>query len=85
MLGDQQGGVECAEPGGNVFPFPLLHGRRTGRGSHPSLPGRTTASMCGNGSKRCLVPNTEGGKEGGMDICRRETGCTQAFLHMSPR
>lgn len=37
MLVDQQGGVECAGPGRDVLPFPLLRGRTDRVSSYSSF------------------------------------------------
>lgn len=60
MLGDQWGGVECAGPG---MSCPFLSSMEEGliEAATPPLPRRATASVLGNGRKRCLVPNSEGG------------------------
>lgn len=46
----------------------------------PPLPRRATASVLGNGRRRCLVPNTEGG----MVIYRRQTLDARKNLYICP-
>lgn len=79
MLGDQWGGVECAGPG---MSYPSLSSMEEGltEAATPPLPRRAKASALGNGRKRCLVPNMEGGTV----IYSRETLDARKSFYICP-
>lgn len=62
----------------DVLPFPFLYGRT--EAATPPFPGRATSSMLGNGRKRCLVPNMEGGTV----IYRHETLDARKSFYICP-
>lgn len=79
MLGDQWGGVECAGPG---MSCPFLSSMEEGliEAATLPLPRRATAGVLGNGRKRCLVPNSEGGTV----TYRRETLDARKSFYICP-